>query len=63
MTRIELTDEQEKVLSQVLQNSLATLQIELLHTDHQEFKEFLKRRLQVLQGLAASLARPVSAAA
>jgi hypothetical protein len=53
MNHIEFNDEEQEILSQVLQNSLATLKLELLHTDHQEFKEFLKHRYQVLQELAA----------
>jgi len=55
MTTIELTNEEQEVLSQVLQNSLATLDIEVLHTDHKEFKNHLKHRRDVLAALADRL--------
>jgi hypothetical protein len=55
MKNIELTDQEQEILGHLLQRSLATLELEILHTDHNEFKEFLKHRRQVLQGLAARL--------
>jgi hypothetical protein len=61
MKNIELTKDEEEILAQVLQNSLATLELEVLHTDHKEFKEFLKHRRRVLQGLAARLPQPTPA--
>ena len=63
MKHLELNDEEQEILGQVLQNSLAALGLELLHTDHKEFKELLKHRRQVLQGLAARVPQPAAAAA
>jgi hypothetical protein len=51
MTTIELTAEEQEILAQVLQSSLVTLELELVHTDHLEYKELLKHRRQVLQRL------------
>jgi hypothetical protein len=51
MTRLELTDEEQDILGQVLDNSLASLELELLHTDHKEFKDLLKHRRDVLRRL------------
>ena len=63
MTKMELTVEEQEMLEQVLENSLATLELEILHTDHQEFKETLKRRRAVLRGLLAKMQQPIALAA
>ncbi len=55
MSHIELSDEELEILSQILQNSLATLELEIGHTDHQEFKTLLKRRREILRGLLAKV--------
>ena len=55
MIQLVLTDEEQDLLGQVLQTSLAALEVEILHTDNHEFKESLKRRREVLQKLAARL--------
>jgi hypothetical protein len=62
MKNLELNNEEQEILSQVLQTSLATLELELLHTDHKEFKELLKHRRQVLRGLAARVPQPARVA-
>ncbi len=59
MMTLELTDEEREALRQVLQNSLATLELEIRHTDHAEFKALLKRRRNQLEGLADRLPQPV----
>ncbi len=55
MRTLELTDEEQEVLSLVVQNALATIELEILHTDHAEFKALLKQRRKLLQGLADRL--------
>lgn len=57
MTTLELTPEEAETLSQVLQRSLAALEVEILHTDHKEFKALLRHRRDVLKGLADRLPR------
>lgn len=59
MTTLELTQDEEEMLGQVLQHSLATLELEILHTDHKEFKALLRHRRAVLKGLADRLQRPL----
>lgn len=59
MTTLELTQDEEEMLGQVLQNSLATLELEILHTDHKEFKALLRQRRDVLKGVADRLRRSV----
>ncbi len=51
MAIIELTTAEQEILNQILQSTLATLEIEIRHAHHLEFKEFLKERRQVLQQL------------
>jgi hypothetical protein len=53
MCQIELSNEEQAILGQVLQNSLAMLELEILHTDHNEFKELLKHRREVIKRLVA----------
>jgi hypothetical protein len=61
--QIELSNAEQEILGQLLQNALATLEIEIRHTDHQEFREFLKHRRVVLNRLLARVPQPVGAAA
>ena len=63
MNPIELSNEEQEVFAQVLQNSLAALELEIQHTDHAEFKNLLKRRREVIRGLVAKTASAVAAAA
>ena len=63
MFHFELSDEEREILSQILQNSLATLELEIQHTDHQEFKNLLKRRRETLRKVLAKLPQPMAAAA
>jgi hypothetical protein len=46
-----------------VQNSLATLELEIQHTDHQEFKNLLKLRRETVRTLVAKLRQPMAAAA
>ena len=61
MSTIELTNEEQEILSQVVQNSLATLDVEILHTDHKEFKDHLRHRREVLALLAGRMPSPAAA--
>ncbi len=63
MQQIELSTEEQEILSQVLQHALAALQLEILHTDHLEFKAHLKHRREVIERLHARLPLPLAAAA
>lgn len=63
MNSIEVTDEELMVMDQLLQHALATLQLEISHTDHREFKEHLKVRRKILESLRSKLPRPLAEAA
>ena len=63
MLHLELVQEEQEILSQLLQRSLAALEIEIRHTDHQEFKVLLKHRRELLQGLLAKVPQPLAVAA
>jgi hypothetical protein len=63
MYHVELSHEEMEILSQVVQNSLATLELEIQHTDHQEFKNLLKHRRETLRTLVAKLRLPMAVAA
>ena len=63
MDHVELSQEEMEILSQVAQNSLVTLELEIQHTDHLEFKHLLKRRRETLRTLLAKLGQPMTAVA
>lgn len=63
MYHVELSHEEMEILSQVLQNSLATLELEIQHTDHQEYRHLLKQRRETLRTLIARVRPSVAAAA
>lgn len=58
MNHLQLTAEEAAVLQDVLSTRLTELEIEILHTDHSSFRDFLKQRRKQLAGIAERLARP-----
>lgn len=63
MMHIEITAEEQVLLSQVLERRIRDLEVEILHTDKAEFKAMLKQRLASLKSLLDRLAQPVAIAA
>lgn len=63
MYTVELEAEESELLRGLVDQALGTLEIELHHTDHAEFKERLRRRRRLLEHLTAKLAHhePLSA--
>lgn len=57
MYAIELESEELEVLEQLLQTAAASLEVEIRHTDHGDFKDHLKNRRQVLQRVIAKAIR------
>ena len=55
MTMVELTTKEQEFLVQILHSSLATLEVEIRHADHIEFREVLKDRRKVLEQLLAKV--------
>lgn len=56
---IDLTDEEREVLNEILKGALTTLEVELHRTDDIRFKEMLKHRSNVLEGILARVPQPV----
>jgi len=63
MMHIEITAEEQVLLSQVLERRIRDLEVEILHTDKAEFKAMLNERLAHLRGLLGKLAVPEAMAA
>lgn len=61
--QIELTVEEQLLLSQVLERRIHDLEIEILHTDKAEFKAMLKERLALMRSLLGRFSQPVAMAA
>ena len=49
--RLNLTSEEQTLLSDLLESERAKLMIEIRHTDHRSFREELRHRLTVVEGL------------
>lgn len=56
MHRIELTDGEFEILSTLLRKEIEETRVELHHTKHTEFREFLREREDALKGMLAKLA-------
>ena len=63
MNRFELTDEEHELLMEVLERRELELQVEILHTDHAEFRKRLKQRLELLHRLKAKFIARIEAMA
>lgn len=57
MKPMEFTDEELEVMQQVIERRLATLEVEIRHTDHAEFKDILKHRRHVLNAILERLSQ------
>ena len=51
MATLVLNPSEEQVLEQVIRRCLSDLELEILHTDHAEFRKLLKERRKTLEGL------------
>jgi len=63
MFNVEFSYEEREVLRQILQNALGSLELEIQHTDYQEFRNMLRQRRDIIKGLLAKLPQPMSVAA
>ena len=62
MSILQLTSEEERILTEVLERSNRDLEVEVAHTDSHEFKAMLKQRREAIQGVLNRLQRPAMAA-
>jgi len=53
--KLDLNKTEEQVLAETLESSLNRLQDEIAHTDDRDFRDSLKQRKEVLQGLRNKL--------
>lgn len=51
MTTIQVSDQEAVLLYSILQNSFRELEVEIVHTDRREFKDYLKSRESLLRRL------------
>jgi len=63
MKPLDLNPEEQDMLAQVLDRCLADLDHEIRHTHYGEFKQMLRERRQVLEGIARQLPARVEHAA
>ena len=56
MTRVELSDEQVLMLRGLLESKWEEVVKEVRHTDHREFRQLLKAKADMLEGVLAQLA-------
>jgi hypothetical protein len=49
---LSLSEEEFRILAELLESERAKLLVEIRHTDHRDFREMLRRRLQVVEALA-----------
>ena len=52
---LEITGEEKEILSEVLQSTHQQMLHELHHTDTVDYKELLKRRVDIVEGLIQKL--------
>jgi len=62
MCQIELSNEEQVLLNEILESSLATLETEIRHSAHFEFRERLKQRRELLRNIAAKTGRELCSA-
>jgi len=55
MAQLVLSAEEEQILERILRRSLSDLDLEILHTDHAEFRAMLKHRRAILQKIHGQL--------
>jgi hypothetical protein len=55
---LSLTDEEFAVLGQLLESERARLLVEIRHTDHRTYRDALRSRLAIVEGLAARCPAP-----
>ena len=58
MSELLLNPEERRILEEVLERTSHDLELEILHTDHHEFKLLLRARRQVLGAILERLSGP-----
>ena len=63
MIHLELTQDEALLVREILQARWEDMLKEVRHTDHREFREFLRRRTETLEQLLDRLSEPARAGA
>ena len=61
MVQIELTNEETEMLREILLSHLSGLRMEIAYTDRKEFREFLRKRREFMEGFIQTLERELIA--
>ena len=61
MVQIELAEEMAEMIREVLVSHLSGLRMEMAYTNRREFREFLKKRAELLEGFLLGLERKLAA--
>jgi len=61
MVQIELTEEMAEMMREVVVSHLSELRMEIAYTNRKEFREYLRRRAELLEGFLASLDKKLAA--
>lgn len=61
MVQVELTEEMAEMMREVLVSHLSELRMEIAYTNRKEFREFLKKRAELLEGFLLGLERKLAA--
>ena len=59
---LSLTGEESAILSELLESARIKLLVEIRHTDHRAYRDELRHRLDLVEGLAARFGLPEDAA-
>jgi hypothetical protein len=62
MLDLQFSNEELEVLKDLLEQSAREMELELVHTDNHSFKQMLKHRRDVLEGIRARLSALEAAA-
>ena len=55
MTQLDLTKEEKDILTEILENDLSDLRMEITDTDSLDFREMLKKQKEVLMKVLETL--------
>lgn len=55
MVRLELNEEEQRILAELLESDISDLRMEIADTDNAAYREMLKHRERVLRRLLAQL--------
>jgi hypothetical protein len=61
VVQVELTEEMAEMIREVLVSHLSGLRMEMAYTNRREFREFLKKRAELLEGFLLGLERKLAA--